>query len=56
MPEAFDSAWSAIGGGPADLTFPEDFLGQWIAESTLVKIETPLGPDFVPNPQATFPL
>lgn len=50
MPQAFDSAWSAVGGGPADLTFPSEFLGHWIAESTLSKIETPLGLEFVPNP------
>lgn len=50
MPQAFDNAWSAVGGGPADLTFPIEFLGQWVAESTLSNIEMPLGPDFVPNP------
>lgn len=50
MPQAFDSAWSAVGGGPADLTFPTEFMGHWIAESTLTKIETPLGLEFVPNP------
>lgn len=50
MPQAFDSAWSAVGGGPADLIFPDNFLGHWLAESTLSKIETPLGLDFIPNP------
>lgn len=24
-----DSAWEALGGGPADLTFPENWLGVW---------------------------
>jgi len=51
MPQAVDDVWSAVGGGPADLTFPEAFLGHWLAESTLSAVETPLGPDFVPNPQ-----
>ncbi len=50
MPQAFDSAWSAVGGGPADLTFPDNFLGHWVAESTLSKIETPMGLEFIPNP------
>jgi len=55
MPQAVDDVWSAVGGGPADLTFPEAFLGHWLAESTLSAVETPLGPDFVPNPQVPLP-
>ena len=54
MPQAFDSAWSAVGGGPPDLTFPDNFLGHWLAESTLSKIETPLGLEFIPNPLVSF--
>ena len=54
MPQAMDDAWSAMGGGPADLTFPDEFAGRWLAESTLVNVETPLGPEFVPNPQVIF--
>ena len=55
MPQAFDNAWSAIGGGPADLVYPEEFLGRWLTESTLTKVEMPLGPSFVPNLQVTDP-
>lgn len=54
MPQAFDNAWSAVGGGPADLAFPETFLGVWLTESTLTKVETPLGLDYVPNPQVEY--
>ncbi|DBA87727.1 TPA: hypothetical protein ACH3X1_004729 [Trebouxia sp. C0004] len=49
LPEAIDNAWSSIGGGPSDLTFPELFLGTWKVQTTLVKVDTPLGPDFVPD-------
>ena len=51
MPQALDNAWSAVGGGPADLSFPDTFLGVWLTESTLFKVETPLGLDYVPNIQ-----
>lgn len=49
FPEAVDNAWSSIGGGPSDLTFPDLFLGTWKVQTTLVKVDTPLGPDFVPD-------
>eukprot|EP00891_Asterochloris_glomerata_P007064 jgi/Astpho2/7064/e_gw1.00107.157.1_t len=29
LPKAFDQAWTSIGGGQADLFFPESFLGLW---------------------------
>jgi len=48
-PPAVDRMWEAMGGGPGDLYFPEQFLGQWMVSSTLVSVETPLGDDFVPN-------
>ena len=51
MPQSMDNVWSAMGGGPADLTFPDAFLGHWLAESTLSNVETPLGLDYVPSPQ-----
>ena len=51
MPQVMDQAWQAIGGGPADLFFPDDFLGRWYTESALVSVELPLGPEFVPNMQ-----
>ncbi|KAL0028582.1 hypothetical protein WJX79_003346 [Trebouxia sp. C0005] len=38
FPEAVDNAWSSIGGGPSDLTFPELFLGTWKVQTTLVKV------------------
>lgn len=44
-----DRAWEAMGGGPADLVFPERFAGIWDVESTLVSVETPLGLEFVPD-------
>lgn len=29
LPSGADDAWAAIGGGPADLVFPLEFLGEW---------------------------
>ena len=51
LPPALDRAWEAVGGGPADLFFPEDFLGLWAVESVLTSVKLPLGPDFVPDPK-----
>ena len=57
LPPAFDRAWEKIGGGPADLYFPDEFLGVWSVESTLTSIKLPLGPDFVPDPKVwCFPI
>lgn len=44
-----DRAWEAMGGGPSDLVFPEQFAGIWDVESTLVSVQTPLGLEFVPD-------
>ncbi|GLC41532.1 hypothetical protein PLESTB_001000800 [Pleodorina starrii] len=44
-----DAGWEALGGGPADLVFPEEFLGVWDVTSVLSRVETPLGEDAVPN-------
>eukprot|EP00803_Ostreobium_quekettii_P007750 evm.model.scf_1668.5 EVM.evm.TU.scf_1668.5 scf_1668:27419-33693(-) len=49
LPQAMDRVWEGIGGGPADLVFPREFLGVWDTLSTLVSVETPLGTEFVPN-------
>lgn len=49
LPEAVDKAWAGLGGGPADLVFPENFLGAWDVDSVLTNIELPLGPEFVPD-------
>jgi hypothetical protein len=38
LPGFADSAWEAMGGGPADLTFPEEWLGVWDVISTLTKV------------------
>ena len=38
-----DRTWEKLGGGPSDLSFPSAFLGTWKVQSTLVKVETPLG-------------
>ena len=61
MPQAFDNAWSSIGGGPADLSFPDTFLGVWLTESTLTKVETPArsgicsqSPERAESPQGGF--
>ncbi|KAG2437242.1 hypothetical protein HXX76_005905 [Chlamydomonas incerta] len=47
-----DSAWEALGGGPSDLVFPDEFVGVWDVTSILTKVDTPLGEDAVPNLQA----
>lgn len=47
LPEMADKAWEAIGGGPADLIYPESFLGVWNVESILERIDLPLGPEAV---------
>jgi len=44
-----DRVWEALGGGPADLYFPEEFLGVWEVSSTLTQLDVPLGEDFVPD-------
>ena len=49
LPQAVDNAWSSLGGWPSDLTFPDLFLGTWRVQATLTKVETPLGPEFVPD-------
>ncbi|KAG7672334.1 hypothetical protein Ndes2526B_g09161 [Nannochloris sp. 'desiccata'] len=49
LPEAADRAWEAIGGGAADLTYPDSFLGVWNIESLLVSVDLPLGPEAVPD-------
>ncbi len=38
LPAFADSAWEAMGGGPSDLFFPDDFLGVWDVTSTLVQV------------------
>ena len=44
-----------MGGGPSDLTFPvSPFLGRWDVTSTLIKVDLPLGPDFVPDMQVRW--
>ena len=40
-------AWSALGGGDADLVFPELFEGNWIASSTCTAVDAPLGDEFI---------
>ncbi|KAK9812762.1 hypothetical protein WJX72_003291 [[Myrmecia] bisecta] len=49
LPSVVDKAWQVMGGGPPDLFFPDQWLGVWRVESTLIKVETPLGPDFIPD-------
>jgi hypothetical protein len=51
LPEAADKAWEAIGGGAADLTYPDSFLGVWNIESVLVSVDLPQGAEFVPDMQ-----
>lgn len=52
FPQAVDSAWEAIGGGPPDLAFPDNFIGVWTVQSLLTSVELPLGPEFVPDMRA----
>ena len=40
-------AWSALGGGDADLVFPSSFVGNWIARATTASVEAPLGEEFI---------
>lgn len=54
LPAAVDQGWEALGGGPADLVFPDEFLGRWDVESVLTSVELPLGPEFVPDMQVHF--
>ncbi|KAI3431864.1 hypothetical protein D9Q98_010615 [Chlorella vulgaris] len=49
LPEALDRAWVGLGGGPADLVFPAEFLGVWDVESVLTGVELPKGPELVPD-------
>lgn len=49
LPEAADRAWEALGGGPADLTYPESFLGTWRVESVLASVDLPGGTEFAPD-------
>ncbi|EFN51116.1 hypothetical protein CHLNCDRAFT_55281 [Chlorella variabilis] len=49
LPEAVDRVWEGLGGGPADLVFPDEFLGVWEVDSVLTLVELPLGPEFVPD-------
>ena len=37
-----DSAWEALGGGPPDLFFPDDFLGVWLVCSGPLTVEVTL--------------
>jgi hypothetical protein len=48
-PKVIDRAWASFGGGPSDLIFPENFLGNWNVESVLVNVEFPLGEERIPN-------
>ena len=38
LPAFADSAWEAMGGGPADLYFPEQFMGVWDVTSLLTQV------------------
>jgi hypothetical protein len=49
LPEALDDVWEAIGGGPADLTFPQEFEGVFDVVSVLTSVEFPSGEDAVPD-------
>ena len=60
LPPSVDRAWEAIGGGPADLTFPEAFMGRWIVNSKLVRVDLPMGMETLPaalvGPSNVWPL
>ena len=48
-PRLVDQAWTAIGGGPSDLFFPDSFLGSWDVESVLTDVDLPMGSEAVPD-------
>lgn len=49
LPALADRAWEALGGGPSDLTFPPTWAGVWEVTSVLVRVDTPLGSEAVPD-------
>jgi len=49
LPGFADRAWESLGGGPADLVYPEPLLGKWDVISVLTKVETPMGEEVVPD-------
>ncbi|KAF5827256.1 hypothetical protein DUNSADRAFT_1063 [Dunaliella salina] len=49
LPGFADRAWESLGGGPADLVYPEPLLGKWTVTSVLTKVETPMGEQVVPD-------
>jgi hypothetical protein len=42
---ALSNAWQAIGGGPPDLFFPDEFLGRWKVRDSLSATQTDMGND-----------
>ena len=54
LPGFIDRAWEAVGGGPADLSFPTVFSGRWLVDAVLTKVEMPLGEKFIPDPAVSL--
>lgn len=51
IPEVADKVWTAMGGGQADLFYPDGFNGSWQVVSTLVNVEVPMGEEMLSNPK-----
>jgi hypothetical protein len=45
-----------MGGGPADLFYPEEFIGSWQVVSTLVDVAAPLGEEMLSDPKVSIVL
>lgn len=52
LSSAANTAWEALGGGPADLYYPDEFVGAWQVVSELVDVEAPLGEEMLADPKA----
>lgn len=45
-PELVSAAWEKLGGGQADIYYPDLFEGCWLVGSTLVSVDTPKGIEY----------
>lgn len=52
LPDAATDLWEKFGGGPADLYYPEAFMGSWMVTSTLVSVEVPMGDEMLTDARA----
>lgn len=52
LSDGADRLWEAIGGGPPDLYYPEEFFGTWQVVSTLVDVDVPMGEELLTDSRA----